>query len=149
MAQAKKGVILCVDDDPDVLNSIVTVLQTEGYKTVCGENGIVGLELFEKHKKKLWGILTDARMPKMNGLEFAQKVRETGSDIPIVLVTAYMAKRSDADTSPGITIKEYHDAGINAHMEKPFRLDDLIHAVEITFDPYGLRRGKKGKKKKK
>lgn len=147
MAEAKKkGVILCVDDDPDVLNSIVTVLQSEGYKTITGENGVVGLELFEKHKKKLWGILTDARMPRMNGLEFARKIRETGADIPIVLVTAYMAKQSVTGSDEGITIKEYHDAGINAHMEKPFRLDDLLHAVEITFDPYGLHRGEKKKK---
>jgi len=148
MAQTKKGVILCVDDDPDVLNSIVTVLQSEGYKTVCAENGVVGLEMFEKNKKKLWGILTDARMPKMNGLEFASKVRETGADVPIVLVTAYMARQSITGTDQGITVKEYHDAGINAHMEKPFRLDDLLHAVEITFDPYGLSRDRKKKRKK-
>lgn len=149
MVDIDKGLIMCVDDDPDVLGSIATVLKSEGYKTVCAENGVVGLEMFDKHKRKLWGIFTDARMPKMNGLEFARKVRETGSDVPIVLVTAYMAKQSLNREQEGITVKDYHDAGINAHMEKPFRLDDLLHAVEITFTPYGRKRQEQMKKKKK
>jgi CheY-like chemotaxis protein len=133
MTDTEKGLILCIDDEPDVLNAVSTVLQSGDYETVCGENGLVGLELFEKNKDKLIGIVSDARMPKMGGLEFARKVRESGSQIPILLVTAYMASTGNADDEQGVTVKQYHDAGINAHLEKPFRAEDLLGAAEMVF----------------
>lgn len=149
MRRIKKGVILCVDDDSDVLDLTVTVLESEGYKTVCAEDGIAGFELFEKHKKKLWGILTDAHMPRMNGLDFARKVRESGSDVPIMLVTAYMTRGSLTEDDDGVTVEDYHAAGINAHIEKPFSTVDLLHAIEIMFDSYGRKRSAKKRKKRK
>lgn len=138
MAATEKGTILCVDDDRDVLDSIAAILESEGYKTVCAGNGIDGLELFEQHKKELWGVLTDARMPKMDGLELARRIRESGSGMPIMLVTAYMTKGIfGRKRGESVTVEDYHDAGINAHIEKPFNQDDLLRAVEITFDAYG------------
>lgn len=133
MTDTEKGLILCIDDEPDVLHAVSTVLQSGDYETVCGENGLVGLELFEKHKDKLIGIISDARMPQMDGLEFARKVRESGSRTPILLVTAYMANGGNTDEDQGVTVKQYHDAGINAHLEKPFKAEELIDAVKLIF----------------
>ena len=128
--------ILCVDDDEDVRESLAAILETQGYKTIRAANGLEGLAQFKIHENKLWGILTDAKMPEMDGLDFAVKVRETGAQIPIILVTAYLAKTPGEKGSDSVTVKQYHDIGINGHIEKPFEFDDLLAAVKLTFDPY-------------
>ena len=129
----EKKLILCIDDDEGVLDSIMTILDASNYKSVGGRNGEEGFELFKKHEDDLIGVLVDARMPVMNGLDFARKVRETGSLIPIVLVTAYLAGKVRGDSTNAVTVKQYIDAGINAHIEKPFSLDDILLAIKVTF----------------
>ncbi|MCK5851030.1 MAG: response regulator [Kiritimatiellae bacterium] len=129
----KKNLILCIDDDADVLDSIRTILATSNYESIGGRDGAEGFELFKKHEHDLIGVLVDARMPVMNGLDFAEKVRETGSHIPIVLVTAYLAGKIQGNDSNGVTVKQYVDAGVNAHIEKPFSVDDILQAIKMTF----------------
>ena len=131
-----KGPILCVDDDPDVLKSIETILSTEGYATLKGNDGQEGLEVFQENRKKLWGIFVDAKMPRMNGLDLAKEVRKADPKLPIILVTAYLAGKNSPAADENITVKQYHDAGINGHIEKPFSLDNLMEAVHISFDTY-------------
>jgi len=80
------GTILVIDDDREMRASLEHLLQSAGYDTVIAKNGLEGLEALQKNAPDV--ILSDVRMPGMDGLEFQLKVRET-SHVPVVLISAH------------------------------------------------------------
>lgn len=89
VAQSLKfATVLYAEDDPTIRQEAVRQL-----KKLCGtvleaENGRQALELFASHMPDI--ILADIRMPVMNGLELVRKIREQGSDVPAVMITAHV-----------------------------------------------------------
>ena len=81
--------ILIVDDEPEMRIALETTLQRENYQLVCAEDGKQALELFENQVFDL--VLTDVRMPKINGLELLREVKERSPETPVVMMTAYGA----------------------------------------------------------
>jgi DNA-binding NtrC family response regulator len=81
--------ILIVDDEPEMRIALETTLQRENYQLVCAEDGKQALELFENQVFDL--VLTDVRMPKLNGLELLREVKERSPETPVVMMTAYGA----------------------------------------------------------
>lgn len=116
MAKAK---ILIVDDDPAIRLLIKHLLMTKRLGGIEAESGAQALALLEESAFDL--VITDLRMPKMNGLELLRKVRQVAPTTPVIIVTAY----ASTDT----TIKSIH-LGVFDYLAKPFKVDDLIGAVE-------------------
>lgn len=83
----KRHRILCVDDEPNVLNSLKRLLRREDYDIAAAGSGIEGLALLEKEDVQL--VLCDQRMPGMNGNEFLARVRERYPDIVRISLTGY------------------------------------------------------------
>lgn len=85
-----RRIILLVEDDQDVRALYAEVLRSEGYCVVEAENGSAALSILEIEDMHVHAILTDLRMPVMDGLAFARtlKGRAQFSTIPIVLLTA-------------------------------------------------------------
>lgn len=79
--------ILIVDDEPEMRIALETTLQRENYQLVCAEDGKQALEQFENQVFDL--VLTDVRMPKLNGLELLREVKERSPETPVVMMTAY------------------------------------------------------------
>jgi CheY-like chemotaxis protein len=118
--------VLVVDDEPDMRDSVTRILHRGGYESVAAGSGEEALIFFQQRRPLL--ILTDLRMPGMDGLALLRAVREHGSPIPVVVVTAYA---SDA------TAREALAAGASAFLPKPFTGAQLLGAVRAALD-HGL-----------
>jgi len=83
--------ILIVDDEPHVIYVIKQYIERRGYIVSTAENGIRGLEAYEKERPDI--IITDIQMPLMSGQEFCEKILERYADnLPIIFV---MTSRTD------------------------------------------------------
>ena len=97
-------------------------LQTEGYNTFLAENGVEALKCYEKNSIDL--MIVDVMMPKMNGIELVKILRETKSQVPIIMVTA---KDSMEDKAKGFLV------GIDDYMVKPVNFDELIFRIKALL----------------
>ncbi|WP_244833457.1 response regulator transcription factor [Clostridium sp. BJN0001] len=112
-----KANIAVVDDEKDIRNLISINLKNEGYTVFEAENGYKILEILEKAKIDL--IILDIMMPKMDGMQACEKIREK-SNVPILMLSA---KSENMDKIEGLL------KGADDYMVKPF--DSLELAVKI------------------
>ncbi|MCC6521707.1 MAG: response regulator [Polyangiaceae bacterium] len=119
-------VILVVDDEPDVRRLLVRVLQDRGYRTLEADNGETALQMVGKHLPDL--VVLDAMLPKVHGFDIARRLRDTEryGHIPIVMVSAvYRGWRFAEDVKANY--------GVSAYLEKPFKVQDVVAAVETAL----------------
>jgi len=109
--------VLVVDDDPSILDTVTSILATEGYQVKSAGGGEEALALVAAWRPTL--VLLDMRMPLMDGWAVAKAMREAGSKVPIVVMTAAENAKRWAE--------EIDAAG---HLAKPFELDELLACVE-------------------
>ena len=81
--------MLIVDDDASFRRVVEYTLKEEGYETVLADNGIEALEELRKSGFSL--VITDVRMPHMNGLELLKKITADTPELPVIVVTAHAA----------------------------------------------------------
>lgn len=112
--------MLVVDDDPDILEALCDVLESEGYRVLRARHGMEALARLEKEQPSV--ILLDLMMPVMDGASFAKALRSCGRenhrDIPIVVISA------DGNLQRALAL------GARAFLPKPFDIDDLLHRMQ-------------------
>jgi DNA-binding response OmpR family regulator len=115
MGQQSNAAVLVVEDEADIRETLRDILEMEGYRVRCAENGQEALTVLSEMRPKL--ILLDLMMPVMSGYELLQRLRESSdlSTIPVTVVSA-IADRSAV-----------HDAPI---LQKPLDLDALLNVVD-------------------
>ena len=111
--------ILVVDDAKFTRNRISQPLEEAGFEVIQAGNGEEGLKLFEEHQPQC--ILTDLLMPVVDGIELITTLRERGSDVPIVVVTADIQKT---------TREQCEKLEINGFLTKPFQPEQIVEQVE-------------------
>ncbi|MGK7927597.1 MAG: response regulator [Spirulina sp.] len=111
--------ILVVDDSPDNLFLVQSILAEEGYESILVENGPEAIAYIEKSPPHL--VLLDVMMPGMDGLEVTRTIRKNPDlpYIPILLITAY----DDASVVKGL------DSGADDFIRKPVEVDELLARV--------------------
>ncbi|MFT5798763.1 MAG: DNA-binding NtrC family response regulator [Candidatus Azotimanducaceae bacterium] len=109
-----KGTVLVIDDDREMRVSLDHLLQSAGYDTVIAKNGQDGLDVLYRNAPDV--ILSDVRMPVMDGLEFQRKAREI-SHVPVVLISAH----GDIPMAVGAL-----QDGAYSFIEKPFEPRRLL-----------------------
>lgn len=111
--------ILVVDDSPDNVFLIQTILEEEGYKIFTAEDGPTALRLIEQSPPHL--VLLDVMMPGMDGFEVTQRIRQNSQlpFIPILLITAY----DQPSVAQGL------DVGADDFIRKPVEVDELLARV--------------------
>ena len=98
MAEERQPRVLVIDDDPSIREVVGSLLASFGYDCQTAADGAGGLARFDEGGWDL--VLTDLAMPKMNGWEVVEAIRQRSSTIPIVLITGLMTRRwSDAPAS--------------------------------------------------
>ena len=107
--------IMVVEDDPNARRLMETVLRQSGYEPITACDGIDALEKMESHHVDL--IVLDIMMPRMDGYEFTRTLRESGCDIPILMVTA---KEGLQDKKMGFII------GTDDYMVKPVDEEEML-----------------------
>ena len=109
-----KGTVLVIDDDREMRVSLDHLLQSAGYNTVIVKNGQDGLDVLYRNAPDV--VLSDVRMPSMDGLEFQRKAREI-SHVPVVLISAH----GDIQMAVGAL-----QDGAYSFIEKPFEPRRLL-----------------------
>jgi two-component system KDP operon response regulator KdpE len=126
--------ILLVDDDTDLLVAIEECLELEGYDVITAVEGQEALEQFYQAKPDL--LVTDIRMPGMDGWELCRRVREA-SDIPILVLTAHA-------TEPEEVVRGF-DLGADDYVRKPFELSEFSARVRALLRRPASRLAAKGR----
>lgn len=122
---AKK--ILVVDDERMLRESICSLLDLSGYKSVGAENGVQAKQLISDFKPDL--ILCDVKMPQMDGYDFLNSVRQGvgGTELPFIFMSAKI-ERDD--------IRKGMNLGADDYLTKPFVKEDLLKAIETRMSRY-------------
>lgn len=113
--------ILLIDDEPGIRHSIGGYLQDIGHNVLFAEEGQKGLAVLDKNPVDI--LITDVRMPKMDGFEVLQKTKKSSPNTEVIMVTAY------GDINGAVrAIRE----GAFDFFTKPVKLRDLAASIERT-----------------
>jgi DNA-binding response OmpR family regulator len=117
--------ILLCDDEVHILRAAEFKLTKAGYDVECAVDGQEGWEMIQRNRPDI--LITDLQMPRMNGCELTQKVRDDPAtrDLPILMLTAKGYELSQADMAARW--------GVAAIMTKPFSPRELVKMVEQTL----------------
>ena len=120
MEEKKK--ILIVEDERAIVEILKFNLAREGYETLEALDGETGLQLGLTGDPDL--ILLDVMLPKMNGFDICAKLRDAGSTVPIIMLTA---REEETDKVFGL------EAGADDYMTKPFSMRELLARVRANI----------------
>lgn len=119
--------VLAVDDEPGILNSLRRVFHGEQFKFYSAVSGKEALELLQG-LTDVAVIISDQRMPQMNGAEFLKKAGPLAPDAIKIMLTAY----SDFES----TINAVNEGGATHFLLKPWNEDQLLNTVRTAIDFY-------------
>jgi CheY-like chemotaxis protein len=115
----KKATILLVDDEPFLREIMAGWLARVARQVVCAEDGAEALRILAEQKVDL--ILSDVRMPVMDGIALLKKIEGTRSGAPgVIFITGF----SD------VPLRDAYDMGVEAILEKPITKEELLKAAE-------------------
>lgn len=115
--------ILVVDDEEEIRKLLKRLLGQKGYRVIEADRGLLALRLVKEHVPDL--IILDAMLPELHGFDIAKRIKGSAKygRIPIIMVSAvYRGWRIAEDLKKNYGIEEY--------LEKPFRIADVIDAVQ-------------------
>jgi len=127
-SSATMGSILIVEDEPKMRRLIELQLGQHGYTTFPAEDAETGLKLLSQNPIDL--VVTDFRLPGMNGLEFLQAAKSVNARLPVIVMTAYGTVESAVEAMK---------AGASDYILKPFSLEELLLVVGKELDTSKLR----------
>ncbi len=114
--------LLVVDDDPRIRGLLTEALAALGYTTSQASNGREALEMTTEQKYDC--VITDIRMPEIDGLTLLQTLKKTNPQLPVVMITAFAIPQHKAEAV---------EAGANGFLMKPFRLSKIEDVLSRVF----------------
>jgi two-component system response regulator VicR len=125
MPQDSKTVV-CIEDEPGVIELIQLILEQRGLQVVGAESGTEGLSAIRELHPAL--VLLDLMLPEMDGWEVYHRMKadETLRHIPVIIVTAKTAGIDEALAR--------HVAKVDAYIKKPFSVEELTQSVDRALD---------------
>jgi two-component system response regulator AtoC len=117
--KTQQRTVLIVEDEANMRRVLCALLERDGFRTLQAPDGSAALELLQR--ESVDAILTDLRMPKMNGLELLEHVRRTLPEIPVVMLTAHGTVGSAVEA-----LKQ----GAFDYLTKPFDPDEIRSVIE-------------------
>ena len=115
--------ILVIDDERAIRNTLKEVLEYEKHEVDLAEDGPAGLEMFGSNSYDI--VLCDIKMAKMDGIEVLQKIFETSSDVPVIMISGH----GNIDTAVDAIKKGAYD-----FLEKPLDLNRLLITIRNATD---------------
>ncbi len=120
--------VLVVDDDQDHNRALAKIFERAGYRVRTAEDGQEALTILTERAYDL--IITDLKMPHMNGLDLLRNIRAMSPDMPVVILTAFGEWETYIDAM---------DCGCVDYLSKPVRRDDILLAVRKALARRGIR----------
>jgi CheY-like chemotaxis protein len=133
--KASKYTILVVDDEEPIRNLVVTFLSKLGHSCLTAVDGVDALDKMKGNK--INAVITDIKMPNMDGITLTSEILTQYPDLPILVMTAF-----EQEYSPGIVIS----VGAREFIKKPFSLDEFaVRLHKMINDSETLRQLKNEK----
>ena len=124
------GKILVIDDDPDILDAVTMILESQGYEVVTARDGIEGLATLKAENPDL--MILDLLMPKMDGFAVCQELQDprwSKYKVPILILTSVREeasrRRYELETGLALDVDDY--------VEKPMSPDVLLQRVNTLI----------------
>jgi len=123
-----QGKILVIDDDPDILDALAMILESQGYQVFTARDGIEGLANLKAEKPDL--MILDLLMPKMDGFAVCKELQDPRwskfKEMPILILTSVRedASRRRYELETGLELN------VDDYVEKPISPDILLQRVE-------------------
>ena len=127
-----QGKILVVDDDPDILDAVTMILESQGYEVVTARDGVEGLATLKAANPDL--MILDLLMPKMDGFAVCKELQDPRwskykKDMPILILTSVREepsrRRYELETGLELDVDDY--------VEKPMSPDVLLQRVNTLI----------------
>lgn len=127
--QQAPATLLFVDDEANILKALKRLFRPQGYKIITAGNGLEGLTILEQQPIDL--VISDMRMPEMDGAAFLEQVAERWPDTVRFLLTGY------ADITS--TIKAVNEGQIYRYISKPWEDNDIILSVKRALEQKNIK----------
>jgi len=122
--------ILVIDDEPDMLMLLRMIIEDNtDYDVETTNNPSEGLKMLTEENYDL--VITDLKMPGMDGLEVFEELRKVLPDIPVIIITAYGSPEASDEA-----LKK----GVSEFITKPFRKDTIIFTINRVLELARLRK---------
>ena len=127
-----QGKILVIDDDPDILDAVTMILESQGYEVVTARDGVEGLATLKAENPDL--MILDLLMPKMDGFAVCKELQDPRwskyKDVPILILTSVReeASRRRYELEIGLELD------VDDYVEKPMSPDLLLERVNILIN---------------
>lgn len=119
--------ILVIDDQKSIRNTLKDILEYENHQVVLAEDGADGLEKFNAEKFDI--VLTDIKMPNLDGMEVLDKIMQSGQDSPVIMISGH----GNIDTAVEAIKKGAYD-----FIEKPLDLNRLLVTIRNAIEKKNL-----------
>ena len=119
---------MLIDDEPDILRVLSMSLKADGYDVVTAPNGTEGVAAFEKEKPDI--VITDIKMPGMDGIEVLRKIKELNDDTEVIIITGH------GDIENAIEALKH---GASDFINKPVRDEALSIALHRAREKFDIR----------
>jgi len=116
--------LLFVDDEPSILSALRRLFRPHGYRIMMAESGAAGLEILEREAVDL--VISDMRMPEMDGATFLKHVRQRWPDVMRILLTGY------ADITS--TVAAINEGEIYRYISKPWDDNEIVLVVREALE---------------
>ncbi|GAB6096451.1 response regulator [Desulfatiferula olefinivorans] len=130
MNEGFKHTILFVDDEEPILNALMRLFRRQGFELLTASGGEAALALLETEGPRVSVIVSDQKMPNMNGAVFLEKSKAMCPDAVRILLTGY----SDMDA----IVDAVNRGEIHRYLTKPWNDDELVTAVKKAVEQYDL-----------
>ncbi len=124
----QKKTVLIVEDEKNIVDILRFNLQREGYETLEAYDGEAGLRMALEKNPDI--ILLDVMLPKMIGFDVCRRLRESGNNVPVIILTA---REEEADKVLGLEI------GADDYITKPFSMRELMARVKANIRRTAMR----------
>jgi two-component system, NtrC family, response regulator HydG len=128
MTEGKNTRVLVVDDEPAARGGLEKLLKGEGFQVDVASDGVEALAIAGEHPPDV--VVTDLKMPNMDGIELMKKLHEIDPSVPVVVATAF------GDVGSAVNAMR---AGAEDYLTKPIDFDALVVAVERALERRDLR----------
>lgn len=117
--------ILVIDDDEGIRAGVLRLLERAGHEVQVAEDGRVAMRLFEANPHDV--VITDINMPEMDGIEVIMALRNSGSDVPVIAMSA------GGKLPKELLLLNADMLGAVASVPKPFEIADMLAAVDAAL----------------